>query len=158
MPPPAPPIPQLRFSAAWNGTPLAGVSRVTGLRRTIDVIAHREGTASGATTTTNLPGDMSFEPVTLERSLTGDPAFAALADAASPPAHGGPIHGTPHRGTLTVSLHDQTGQLVLSCTLHEAWVSSYDVFAELDRDSDEPVVERITFVYESWQLVHTPPT
>ena len=155
MPPPSPATPHLRFSAAWNGIPIAGVSRVSGLRRTIDVLEHQESTAAGGTTTTNVPGEESFEPVTIERSLTGDPAFAALADAATPPAHGH-IHGTAHLGTLTVSLHDQTGELVLACTLHDAWVSSYDVFAELDANGDEPVVERITLVYESWQLAHTP--
>ena len=41
------------------------------------------------------------------------------------------------------------------CTLHEAWISSYDAFAELDARSDDPVVERITVVFEAWQLTHT---
>lgn len=152
MAPPSPPIPHLRFSAAWNGTPLAGVSRVSGLRRTVDVVEFREGTATGGTATTKVPGDVSFEPVTIERAVTGDAAFAALADAAAPP-----VHGSDHRGTLTISLHDQNGRLVLTCTLHRAWVSSYDVFAELEASGAGPVVERITVVYESWQLAHAPP-
>jgi phage tail-like protein len=149
---PSPSSPQLHFSAAWNGVPLTGVTRVSGLRRTVDVVEYRDGTATGAASTTKLPGDVSFEPVTLERGVTGDGAFAALADAAAPPAP-----GSDHRGTLTISLHDQTGRLVLACTLHQAWVSSDDVFAGLDAQSDEPVVERVRFVYESWQLTHAPP-
>jgi phage tail-like protein len=150
--PPSPPIAHLRFSAAWNGTALAGVSRVSGLRRMVDVVEFRESTATGALATTKVPGDVSFEPVTIERSVTGDAAFAALADAAATPVHGG-----DYRGTLAISLHDQTGRLVLTCTLHRAWVSTYDVFAGLEANGAEPVVERITVVYESWQLAHAPP-
>ena len=149
---PSPSSLQLRFTATWNGAPLSGVSRVSGLRRTVDVVEHSEGTATGATSTTKLPGDVSFEPVTLERAVTGEGAFAALADAAASHAP-----GADHAGTLTVSLHDQTGRLVLACTLHQAWVSSYDVFTGLDAHGDEPIVERITVVFESWQLAHSPP-
>jgi phage tail-like protein len=149
---PSPSSLQLRFTATWNGAPLIGVSRVSGLRRTVDVVEYRESTASGDSATTKLPGDVTFEPVTLERAVTGDGAFATIADAAASP---GP--GAGHRGTLIVSLHDQTGRLVLSSTLHRAWVTAYDAFAGLDAHADEPVVERVTFVYESWQLTHAPP-
>ncbi len=144
--------PVLRFSVSWNDTPIVGVNRVTGLRRTVDVIEHQESTATGAVATTKLPGDVTFEPLTLERPVTGDATFATLADSAAPPAH-----GADHSGTLTIVLHDQVGSLVLKCTLHDAWVSAYDVFAELDAHT-EPVVERITVVYQSWQLVHSPTT
>ena len=77
-----------------------------------------------------------FHQTLQQECLTGR-VFATLADAAAPP-----VHGTEHRGTLTISLHDQTGRLVLTCALHRAWVSSYDVFAELDADAGEPDVER----------------
>ena len=130
--------------------PLAGVLRVSGLRRMVDVVEYQEGSATAGTATTKLPGDVSFDPVTLQRSVTGDPTFATLADVAASPAHGADL-----RGTLTITLHDQAGRLVLTCTLHLAWVSAYDVFTELDAHS-EPVVERITVVFESWTLAHSP--
>ena len=148
---PSPSSLQLRFTATWNGAPLSGVSRVSGLRRTVDVVEYRESTASGDLATTKLPGDVTFEPVALERAVTGDGAFATIADAAASP---GP--GASHRGTLIVSLHDQPGRLVLACTLHRAWVSSYDVFAGLDAHGDDPVVERITFVPVLATHAHAP--
>jgi phage tail-like protein len=144
--------PLLTFSASWNDTPIIGVRRVSGLRRTVEVIEHQDSSATGAMVMTKLPGDVSFEPLTLERQVTGDPTFVTLADRAAPP-----VPGTPHRGTLTIALHDQAGRLVLECALHQAWVSAYDVFAELDAHS-EPVVERITVVYQSWHLEHSPVT
>jgi phage tail-like protein len=149
MPGPATP-PHLVFSAAWNAAPLGGVHRVSGLRRTVDVVEYQEGTATGATATTKLPGDVTFDPVVLERPLTGNSRFAELANAAAPPAP-----GVDHRGTLTIVLHDQTGRHVLTCTLHDCWVAAYDVFTELDVHRDNPVVERITVVYDHWTLGHT---
>ena len=62
-----------------DGGPLtiAGVSKVSGLKRTTEVVSHRHG--GDLSTDRKSPGRSSFEPITLERGITHDETFAAWA-------------------------------------------------------------------------------
>lgn len=130
----------------WDEKPLARVQKISGLKRTIAVTEHRDGAAPGGTT--KAPGHVTYHPVTLERAVTGDGRFRDLADAAA-----GATPDAGARGTLLVELQDETGTPVLQCSLHHAWVSSYEAFADLDVQSDGPAIERVVIEYDTWRIV-----
>jgi phage tail-like protein len=56
---------------------VAGVSKVSALKRTTDVVEHREG--GDPSTVRKSPGQTKFEAVTLERGVTHDPDFEQWA-------------------------------------------------------------------------------
>ena len=60
---------QFKFRVKWDGKYVAGVSKVSALKRVTEVIAHREG--GDPTTSRQSPGRTQFEPITLERGVTG---------------------------------------------------------------------------------------
>jgi phage tail-like protein len=57
----------------WDGRYVAGISSVSPLRRTTEVMTYRIG--SEPSLIRKLPGRINFEPITLERGVTHDPEF-----------------------------------------------------------------------------------
>ena len=60
-------------------SPVAGVSKVSAIKRSSDVIEYKEG---GNAITRKGPGRTKYEPITLERGVTHDDSFEAWANAA----------------------------------------------------------------------------
>src|SRR5947207_1058294 len=71
------PYKNFKFLVMWDGRVVAGVSKVSALKRTTEVVKHREG--NDPSTSRKSPGRTEFEAVTLERGLTHDKAFLAWA-------------------------------------------------------------------------------
>ena len=65
------------FRVKWDGRLVAGITKVSALKRTTEVVEYREGANTGATR--KLPGVTGFEPITLERGITHDADFEAWA-------------------------------------------------------------------------------
>ena len=57
-----------KFRVKWDGRYVAGVSKVSALKRATEVIEHREG--GDPSTSRKSPGRTQFEPITLERGVT----------------------------------------------------------------------------------------
>ena len=74
------PYKNFKFRVFWEGsnTPVAGVSKVGSLKRTTEVVEHREGgdPSSGRKS----PGRTKYEAITLERGVTHDPEFEKWAN------------------------------------------------------------------------------
>src|SRR4030095_15567020 len=67
-----------KFRVKWDGRYVAGVSKVSGLRRSTEVIPHREG--GDPSTTGKSPGLTEFAPITLERGVTHDLGIRELGE------------------------------------------------------------------------------
>lgn len=72
------PYKNFKFRVRWDGRHVAGINRVGALRRTTEVVTHREG--GDPSTERRSPGKTSFEPITLERGVTHDPEFERWAN------------------------------------------------------------------------------
>ena len=136
---------ELRFLVSWDGEPFVAVGRVSGLRRTVDVVEHRDGAAPRLVS--KLPGNLVFHPATIERALADDGLFRRMADLA---AESEP--GTDVRRTIVVDIHQRDGTALLRCTLFRAWVSSYEPVAEVDQPGGQDVGERIVVEYDAWRI------
>src|SRR5215813_190668 len=73
------PYKNFKFRVKWEGRYIAGVSKVSGLKRTTDVVDYRDG--SEPSIVRKLPGLTKFEPITIERGVTHDPEFERWANS-----------------------------------------------------------------------------
>ena len=72
------PYKNFKFRVKWDGRYVAGVSKVGALKRTTEVVTHREG--GDPSTERKSPGKTKYEAITLERGVTHDPEFEQWAN------------------------------------------------------------------------------
>jgi phage tail-like protein len=72
------PYKNFKFRVKWDGRYVAGISKVSALKRTTEVVEHREG--GDPSTGRKSPGRNKFEPITLERGVTHDLEFERWAN------------------------------------------------------------------------------
>jgi phage tail-like protein len=160
------PYKNFKFIVSWDGQPVAGVSSVSGLPRTTDPIHHLEGadpiTAQAPTGRTNMA------PVTLQRGVTHDQAFAWWANSVrnwsnaqqsvAVNTDGGnlPLSGTSptepsFRKDITIALYNDAGQKVIAYNLYRCWPSEFLAIGDLDANSSGIVIERMVLQLEGWE-------
>lgn len=72
------PYKNYKFRVKWEGRYVAGISKISALKRTTEVVKHRDG--GDPNTSRKSPGRTESEPITLERGVTHDAEFEAWAD------------------------------------------------------------------------------
>ncbi len=72
------PYKNFKFRVKWDGRYVAGVSKVGALKRTTEVVEHREG--GDPSTSRKSPGRTKYEAITLERGVTHDVEFETLGE------------------------------------------------------------------------------
>jgi phage tail-like protein len=144
------PYKNFKFRIKWDGRYVAGVSKISGLRRVTEVIAHREG---GDPNTQHLsPGLTTFEPITLERGVTHDPAFEDWANqvfALGQP--GQEMSLRDFRKDVVIDFFNEAGVRVLSYKVYRCWVSEYRALPELEADGNAVAIESIKVENEGWE-------
>ena len=108
------PYRNVRFRIICNGQPVAGVSRISALRRSTEVVRHSEGGESGRAERKS-PGKTEYDAVTLERGLTTDTEFQTWAAAVSSFSRPGPTNDL--RRDLRIEVFDERGALALAYRL-----------------------------------------
>ncbi|MDF3063155.1 MAG: phage tail protein [Microvirga sp.] len=145
------PYKNFKFRVILEGRVVAGVSKVSGLKRTTEVIEHREG---GSLSFPRLsPGRTKFEPVTLERGITHDGAFEEWARLAYD-LGGGLGHEMSLKGfrkDLRIELMNEAGQVAIAYKLYRCWVSEYQALPELDANGGCVAIESIRLENEGWE-------
>jgi phage tail-like protein len=140
------PYRNFKFRVKWDGKYVAGVSRVSGLRRSTEVVEYREG---GQPSSSRLsPGRTDYEPITLERGITHDSAFEDWADQVGGP---GADLAASFRKDILIELCNQSGQPILAYKIHRCWVSRYQALPDLQADSNATLIESITLEHEGWE-------
>lgn len=130
-------------------TPVAGVSKVGGLKRSSDAIEYKEG---GNMIIRKGLGRTKYEAVTLERGLTHDFDFEEWANAAQVLDKGQPVQSLSKlRKQVRIELLNESGQPVHRYLLHRAWVSEYQGLGDLDAGGNAVVIEHIKLEHEGWE-------
>lgn len=139
-------------------TPVAGISKVTGLKRSSDVIEYKE---AGNLIIRKGLGRTKYEPITLERGVTHDPDFEAWANAAQVLDKGAPSSSLKAlRKEVRIELMNEAGQPVHRYIIHRCWVSEYQALGDLDGGSNAVLLEHVKLENEGWErdLSLTEPT
>jgi len=144
------PYKHFKFRVKWDGKYVAGVSKVSALKRSTDVVEHREG--GDPSTVRRSPGRTTFEPITLERGVTHDPEFEKWANLVWKLGVAiNEVALASFRKDVTIELHNEAGQLVLAYLVHRAWVSNYQALPDLDAGASAVAIESITLQHEGWE-------
>jgi len=130
-------------------SPVAGVSKVGGMKRTSDVIEYREG---GNGIVLKGIGRTKYDPITLERGVTHDDAFEQWANAAQVLDKGSPSSSLSKlRKEIRIELLNEQGQPVHRYLVHRAWVSEFQALPDLDAGTNAVAIEHIKLENEGWE-------
>jgi phage tail-like protein len=145
------PYKSFKFRVKWDGRYVAGVSKVGALKRTTEVVEHREG--GDPSTSRKSPGRASYEPITLERGVTHDAEFERWANkvwnfGGAPEAE---VSLEDFRKDVIIDVFNEAGQKVLSYNVYRCWVSEYQALPELDASADAVAIQTITLQNEGWE-------
>jgi phage tail-like protein len=145
------PYKEFKFRVKWDGHYVAGVSKVSALRRVTDVIEHREG--GDPSTSRRSPGRTQFEPITLERGITHDPAFEQWANKVWSFGAGAGAESSlkDFRKDIRIELYNEAGQLVIAYNVFRCWVSEFQALPELDANTSAVAIQMIKLENEGWE-------
>ena len=130
-------------------TPVAGISKVGGLKRSSDVIEYKEG---GNTIIRKGLGRTKYEPITLERGVTHDKDFEDWANSAQVLDKGAASQSLKNlRKELRIELLNEAGQPVHRYVVHRCWVSEYQALPDLDAGGNSVAIEHIKLENEGWE-------
>jgi phage tail-like protein len=130
-------------------TPVAGVSKVSGLKRSSDVIEYKEG---GNAITLKGLGRTKYEPITLERGVTYDSDFESWANAPQVLDKGAPSTSLKNlRQDIRIELLNEAGQPVHRYIIHECWVSEFQGMSDLDASGNGVALEHIKLEHHGWE-------
>ena len=145
------PYRNFKFRVKWDGRYVAGVSRVSALKRTTEVVEHREG--GDPTTSRKAPGRTKYEPITLERGVTHDLEFDAWAKKVLKFGNDSGVESSvaDFRKDITIELFNETDQKVISYTVYRCWVSEYQALSDLDANAKAVSIETLKLENEGWE-------
>ena len=130
-------------------TPVAGVSKVSPLKRSSDPIEHKEG---GNAIILKGLGRTKYEPITMERGVTHDTDFGNWANAAQILDKGAPSTSLKNlRQEMRIDFLNEERQVVLRFFVHRCWVSEYQALPDLDAGANAIAIEHIKLENEGWE-------
>lgn len=148
------PYKNFKFRVKWDGAYVAGVSKVGALKRTTEVVKHREG--GDESTSHKSPGRTDYEAITLERGVTHDLAFQQWAnkvwDYQNAQAQNADqeVSLADFRKDVIIDLFNEAGQKVISYHVYRCWVSEYQALPDLDANANAVAIQHIKLENEGW--------
>ena len=134
-------------------SPVAGLSKVTGLKRSSDPIEYKEG---GNAIIRKGLGRTKYEPITLERGVTHDKDFEDWANAAQVLDKGSPSTSLKNlRKEVRIELLNEDGQPAHRYIVHRCWVSEYQALPDLDAGANAIAIEHIRLENHGWEQDRT---
>jgi phage tail-like protein len=145
---------KFRVKFGDNGNYVAGVSKISALKRTSELVEHREG--GDPSTNRKSPGRTKYDPITLERGVTHDEEFERWANqvwlyGAKPgAADSREITLKDFRKDITIEVFNEAGQPVLRYSVFRCWVSEYQALPELNANANAVAIQNIKLENEGW--------
>src|SRR5437773_8373520 len=130
-------------------TPVAAVSKVSPLKRSTEVVSHREG--GDVSTPRHSPGASKFEPITLERGVTFEPEFEAWANLVYSTEGDAAVSLKNYKRNLIIDVLNLQGVKVKSYKVFRCWVSEYTALPELDANANATMIESVIIQNEGWE-------
>ena len=145
------PYKNFKFRVRWDGRYVAGVSKVSALKRSTELVEHREG--GNPSTSNKSPGRTKYEAVTLERGVTHDTEFEKWANKVwnFGSGLGSETSLKDFRKDITIDVYNEAGQLVLAYNVYRCWVSEYQALPDLDANANAVAIQTIKLENEGWE-------
>jgi phage tail-like protein len=150
------PYSNFKFRVKWDNRYVAGISKVSALRRTTEVVEHRDG--GDLSSSRKSPGRTKYEAITLERGVTHDVEFEAWANKvwnyanaqAAPEQRDREVSLADFRKDLVIEVFNEAGQKVQAYQVHRAWVSEFQALPDLDANANAIAIQHLKLENEGW--------
>ena len=147
------PYKNFKFLVKFEGqtNPVAGISKVGGLKRTTEVVKHREG--GDPSSSRKSPGRTEYEALTLERGVTHDADFEdwAMKVWNFGSGLGSEVSLKDFRKNIIIELLNEAGQVAIRYKVYRCWVSEYHAMPDLDANANAVAIQSIKLENEGWE-------
>lgn len=145
------PYSNYKFRLLWDGRYVAGISKMSALRRTTEVIRHRDG--GDASSSRKSPGRTEYEDITLERGVTHDTEFEKWANKVWNYGSrlGSEVSLKDFRKDITLEVYNESGQLAIAYKVYRCWVSEYQAIPEFDSNANAVAIQTLKLAHEGWE-------
>ena len=145
------PYKNFKFRLKWDGKYVAGVSKVSVLKRTTEVVKHRDG--GDASSSRKSPGRTEYDPISLDRGVTNDVAFEQWANKVwnYGAGLGMEVSLADFRKDIIIEMYNEAGQLAIAYKVYRCWVSEYQALPDLDANANAIAIEHIKIENEGFE-------
>jgi phage tail-like protein len=145
------PYKNFKFRVKWDGRYVAGVSKVSSLKRTTDMVEHREG--GDPSSSRKSPARTKYDAITLERGVTHDTEFEKWANKVwnFGSGLGAEVSLKDFRKDIIIELYNEAGQLAIAYKVYRCWVSEYQALPDLDANAGAIAIQHIKLENEGWE-------
>lgn len=143
------PYKNFKFRVLWDDRTVLGISKVSALKRTTEVVKHRDGGDNSSDHKS--PGRTSYDAITMERGLTHDPEFEKWANKVHPYAGDALMDLVGYKKNLTLEMMNEKGHVVYRYFLYSCWVSEYTAMPELNANANAVAIESLKIELEGWE-------
>ncbi|MBD2511486.1 phage tail protein [Nostoc sp. LEGE 12447] len=151
------PYKNFKFRVKWDGKYVAGISKVGALKRTTEVVKHREG--GDPSTSRKSPGRTEYEAIMLERGVTHDLEFEKWASKiwnyknaqAGADQRTKEVSLADFRKDIIIDVFNEAGQKAISYKIYRCWVSEYQALPDLDANANAIAIQNIKLENEGWE-------
>lgn len=139
-----------RFQILIDGKPVAGLKKMTALKKTTEPVEWRTG--GDPTHSRKLPGGTKYEPITLEQGLTHDPVFENWANLVNNIEGSAAMSLKNFRKDIIINVLNLQGSVALSYKVRRAWVSEFQALPDFDAGTTNAVgIQSIKLEHEGWE-------
>jgi phage tail-like protein len=145
------PYKNFKFRVKWDGRYVAGVSKVSALKRTTEVVRHRDG--GDPSSSRKSPGRTEFDAVTLERGVTHDRDFEQWANKVwnFGSGLGAEASSRDFRKDIIIEVYNEAGQLAIAYKVYRCWASEFQAQADLDANANAVLIQTLKLDNEGWE-------
>jgi phage tail-like protein len=145
------PYKNFKFRLKWDGKYVAGISKCGALKRTTEVVKHREG--GDPSSSRKSPGRSEFEAISLERGVTHDTEFRAWASKVwnFKAGLGAEASLKDFRKDVILEVYNEAGQVALAYKIYRCWVSEFQALPDLDANANAVAIQHIKLENEGWE-------
>ena len=142
---------KFRVKFGDSGDYVAGVSKVGALKRSTEMVEHREG--GDPSTSRKSPGRTKYEAISLERGVTHDLEFERWANKVwnFGAGLGLEVSLKDFRKDITIEVYNEAGQLAIAYKIYRCWVSDYQALPDLDASANAVAIQTIKLENEGWE-------
>jgi phage tail-like protein len=144
------PYKNFKFRVKWDAKYVAGVSKVSALKRTTEVVKHRDG--GDPSSSRKSPGRTEYEAITLERGVTHDKEFEQWANKVwnFGAGLGSEVSLQDFRKDIILEIYNEAGQLVLTYNIFRCWVSEFQALPDFDANANAIAIQHLKLENEGW--------
>ena len=143
------PYKNFKFRIKWDGKPVAGLSKMGVLKRTTEVVKHREG--GDPSSSRKSPGRTEFDAITLERGVTHDTEFEKWANKVWNFGSATETSLQDFRKDILIEIYNEAGQVALRYKVYRCWVSEYQALPDFDANANAVAIQHIKIECEGWE-------